>query len=83
MTHELLGQLSARKETFTDNSLTSDHLGELIDLVQNGTITGLYFLRYSLAIATSNGVPSKPLYSSFLSLLTLSVTASNYLFTSK
>ncbi|EDR12709.1 uncharacterized protein LACBIDRAFT_231681 [Laccaria bicolor S238N-H82] len=56
MTHELLGQLSARKETFTDNSLTSDHLGELIDLVQNGTITGTsgkYLLRHMLAKPSS------------------------------
>jgi Asp-tRNA(Asn)/Glu-tRNA(Gln) amidotransferase B subunit len=80
MTHELLGQLSARKETFADNSLTSDHLGELIDLVQNGTITGLHFLRYLLAIATTNGVPSIRL--SYL-LATSSVTASIYLFTPK
>lgn len=58
MTHELLGQLSARKETFSDNSLTSDHLGELIDLVQTGTITGLYFFRYSLAVATNQWRPS-------------------------
>jgi aspartyl-tRNA(Asn)/glutamyl-tRNA(Gln) amidotransferase subunit B len=39
--HELLGQLAARKETFSANPLTSEQFGELIDLVQNGTITGL------------------------------------------
>jgi len=40
LTHELLGQLAARKETFSANPLTSEQFGELIDLVQNGTITG-------------------------------------------
>lgn len=42
MTHELLGQLTARKEAFKDNKISAGHLGELIDLVQAGTITGGY-----------------------------------------
>ncbi|KAG0702424.1 GatB/GatE catalytic domain-containing protein [Suillus ampliporus] len=40
MTHELLGQLTARKETFSDNPVSIEQLGELIDLVQDGKITG-------------------------------------------
>lgn len=47
MTHELLGQLAARRETFSDNSLSVGQLGELIDLVQDGVITGpLQFSSY-------------------------------------
>ncbi|KAG5654231.1 hypothetical protein H0H81_005918 [Sphagnurus paluster] len=40
MTHELLGQLTARKETFKDNHLSVEQLGELIDMVQDKIITG-------------------------------------------
>jgi aspartyl-tRNA(Asn)/glutamyl-tRNA(Gln) amidotransferase subunit B len=40
ITHELLGQLAARKETFKNNKLSVEQMGELIDLVQDGTITG-------------------------------------------
>ncbi|RDB20205.1 Glutamyl-tRNA(Gln) amidotransferase subunit B, mitochondrial [Hypsizygus marmoreus] len=40
MTHELLGQLAARKESFADNHLSVEQMGQLIDLVQNKTITG-------------------------------------------
>ncbi|KAH7916227.1 GatB/GatE catalytic domain-containing protein [Hygrophoropsis aurantiaca] len=40
MTHDLLGQLSARKETFGDNPVSVLQLGELIDMVQDGKITG-------------------------------------------
>ncbi|KAG1735395.1 hypothetical protein EDB19DRAFT_1724224 [Suillus lakei] len=40
MRHELLGQLTARKETFSDNPVSVEQLGELIDLVQDGKITG-------------------------------------------
>ncbi|KAH7919539.1 Glutamyl-tRNA amidotransferase B subunit [Leucogyrophana mollusca] len=40
MTHDLLGQLSARKETFGDNPVSVSQLGELIDMVQTGKITG-------------------------------------------
>lgn len=42
MTHELLGQLAARKETFKDNQLSVEQLGELIDLVQDKFITGKF-----------------------------------------
>ncbi|KAF7967986.1 hypothetical protein HWV62_32393 [Athelia sp. TMB] len=40
MTHELLGQLTARKETFSQNPVSIEQMGELIDIVQNGSITG-------------------------------------------
>ncbi|KAG5648738.1 hypothetical protein DXG03_000085 [Asterophora parasitica] len=40
MTHELLGQLAARRESFRDNHLSVEQLGDLIDMVQNKTITG-------------------------------------------
>ncbi|KAJ7211482.1 Glutamyl-tRNA amidotransferase subunit B, mitochondrial [Mycena haematopus] len=40
MIHELLGQLHAAKMTFADNPLTTSQLGELIDLVHSGAITG-------------------------------------------
>ena len=39
MTQDLLGQLSAQQRTFSDNPLTADAFGQLIDLVQGGTIT--------------------------------------------
>ena len=44
MTHELLGQLAARKEKFTQNPISVEQMGELIDMVQNGNITGPYAL---------------------------------------
>lgn len=50
MTHELLGQLAARKESFKDNTLTAGQLGEIIDLVQTKTITGTP--RFSLTTRT-------------------------------
>ncbi|KAF9559669.1 glutamyl-tRNA amidotransferase, partial [Agrocybe pediades] len=51
MTHELLGQLAARKQSFDQNSLTSEQLGELVDLLQDKIITGTsgkYLLRHML-----------------------------------
>ncbi|KAF5322005.1 hypothetical protein D9619_000691 [Psilocybe cf. subviscida] len=56
LTHELLGQLSARKETFSDNSLSTTQFGELIDLVQNKSITGTsgkFLLKHLLAHPSS------------------------------
>jgi aspartyl-tRNA(Asn)/glutamyl-tRNA(Gln) amidotransferase subunit B len=40
VTHELLGQLSHRQETFTQNPMTAAQMGDLIDLVQSKQITG-------------------------------------------
>jgi aspartyl-tRNA(Asn)/glutamyl-tRNA(Gln) amidotransferase subunit B len=52
LTHELLGQLAARKETFNANPLTSEQFGELIDLVQNRTITGSWsFYPYPFSLS--------------------------------
>ena len=45
ITHELLGQLAARKETFTDNPVTAGQMGELIDMVQNKQLTGTSIAR--------------------------------------
>ncbi|KAG2013155.1 glutamyl-tRNA(Gln) amidotransferase [Coprinopsis cinerea AmutBmut pab1-1] len=50
--HELLGQLSVRKMSFMENPVTSEQLGDLIDLVQGKTITGTsgkYLLRHMLS----------------------------------
>jgi hypothetical protein len=41
MTHELLGQLSANRRSFNDNVVSVDQMGELIDMVQEGSITGM------------------------------------------
>lgn len=40
MLHELLGQLAARKETFSDNPISVEQMGELVDMVQSGKMTG-------------------------------------------
>ncbi|ETW84098.1 hypothetical protein HETIRDRAFT_312503 [Heterobasidion irregulare TC 32-1] len=40
MTHELLGQLALRRETFKENPVSVECMGNLIDLLQSGMITG-------------------------------------------
>ncbi|KDQ64199.1 hypothetical protein JAAARDRAFT_27825 [Jaapia argillacea MUCL 33604] len=40
ITHELLGQLAARNQSFNENSISVEQMGDLIDLVQNGIVTG-------------------------------------------
>jgi len=40
MTHELLGQLATRRETFQENPVSVEQMGGLIDMVQSGKITG-------------------------------------------
>ncbi|KAI0053716.1 Glutamyl-tRNA amidotransferase B subunit [Auriscalpium vulgare] len=40
MTNELLGQLSARRLSFHDNSISLEQMGDLIDMVQQGFVTG-------------------------------------------
>lgn len=42
ITHELLGQLAFRHESFGDNPISTAQMGELIDLVQKGIITGSF-----------------------------------------
>ncbi|KAJ3500203.1 hypothetical protein NLJ89_g9899 [Agrocybe chaxingu] len=75
LTHELLGQLAARKQTFCENPLSVSQLGELIDLVQSKTITGTsgkLLLRHMLSNPSSD--PTK--VATELELLALSATAS-------
>ncbi len=45
ITHELLGQLAFRNETFKENPITIEQMGELVDLVQAGKVTGMFILR--------------------------------------
>ncbi|KAK7696254.1 hypothetical protein QCA50_000907 [Cerrena zonata] len=61
ITHELLGQLTSRKETFKENKLSAEQLGEIIDLVQGKKITGTSgrsLLRHVLAHNSSES-PTK------------------------
>ncbi|CAL1700292.1 unnamed protein product [Somion occarium] len=61
ITHELLGQLALRKETFKENRFSTEQLGELIDLVQSKRITGTsgrMLLRHILTHGSSE-MPSK------------------------
>ena len=51
MIHELLGQLAARKETFSDNPVSVEQMGELVDMVQCGKMTGGYFVVCSVDVA--------------------------------
>ncbi|KAJ7459694.1 glutamyl-tRNA amidotransferase [Mycena latifolia] len=70
MVHELLGRLYAAKITFADNPLTISQLGELIDLVHSGAITGTsgkLLLREMLADPSSSKTPTER--ASSLSLL--------------
>jgi aspartyl-tRNA(Asn)/glutamyl-tRNA(Gln) amidotransferase subunit B len=51
MIHDLLGQLTQRDETFAHNSLSPQHLGEIIDAIEEGRITttgGKMLLRHLL-----------------------------------
>ncbi|KAH6914684.1 glutamyl-tRNA amidotransferase [Coprinopsis sp. MPI-PUGE-AT-0042] len=53
--HELLGQLSTRNTTFAENPVSAQQFGELIDLVQERTMTGTsakYLLRHLLSNPT-------------------------------
>lgn len=38
--HELLGQLTARGQKFKDNTITPKHMGQLLDLLSAGRLTG-------------------------------------------
>ncbi|KAL4081424.1 GatB/GatE catalytic domain-containing protein [Scleroderma yunnanense] len=61
MTHELLGQLTASRETFTNNPISVEQMGELIDMVQHGKLTGTsgkMLLRH-MVINKSSDAPSK------------------------
>ncbi|KAJ7935473.1 Glutamyl-tRNA amidotransferase subunit B, mitochondrial [Mycena leptocephala] len=57
MVHELLGRLHATRMIFADNPLSTSQLGELIELVHCGAITGTsgkFLLREMLADPTSS-----------------------------
>ncbi|KAI0774548.1 Glutamyl-tRNA amidotransferase B subunit [Fomes fomentarius] len=57
ITHELLGQLAFRSETFKENPMSVRQMGDLIDLVQAGKVTGTSgktILRHILSTRTSD-----------------------------
>ncbi|RDX53808.1 Glutamyl-tRNA-Gln amidotransferase B subunit, partial [Lentinus brumalis] len=61
ITHELLGQLAFRDETFKENPMSTEQMGDLIDLVQAGKVTGTSgktILRHILTTRTPD-LPSK------------------------
>ncbi len=41
ITHELLGQLAFRHETFKQNPISAEQMGDLVDLVQSQKVTGM------------------------------------------
>lgn len=63
MIHELLGQLAARKETFSDNPVSVEQMGELVDMVQCGKLTGAYICYHhpNVVHASSLGTSGKTL----------------------
>ncbi|KAF9006723.1 GatB/GatE catalytic domain-containing protein [Cyathus striatus] len=67
LTHELIGQLTARKETFAQNTVRVEQLGELIDLVQEGKITA-YTIHRNIRKAPPAPPPLPPYPSSVLSV---------------
>ncbi|PIL37405.1 hypothetical protein GSI_01099 [Ganoderma sinense ZZ0214-1] len=61
ITHELLGQLAFRNETFKENPMSIEQMGELVDLVQAGKVTGTSgktILRHILSTRTTD-LPSE------------------------
>jgi aspartyl-tRNA(Asn)/glutamyl-tRNA(Gln) amidotransferase subunit B len=61
--HELVGQLTFRNRTFTQNSVSAQQLGDIIDAVERGTITrtgGKIILRHLLdaEYSSSRSIPS-------------------------
>ncbi|KAI0751075.1 Glutamyl-tRNA amidotransferase B subunit [Daedaleopsis nitida] len=61
ITHEFLGQLAFRHETFRENPMSTQQMGDLIDLVQAGKVTGTSgktILRHILSTRTTD-LPSK------------------------
>jgi len=72
MIHELLGQLAARKETFSDNPVSVVHMGELVDMVQNGNITGKSGKALLRHMVTSRSTASPSILARELGLLAIS-----------
>ncbi|EIW61602.1 Glutamyl-tRNA-Gln amidotransferase B subunit [Trametes versicolor FP-101664 SS1] len=61
ITHELLGQLAFRHETFKQNPISAEQMGDLVDLVQSQKVTGTSgktILRHMLSTHTPD-LPSK------------------------
>ncbi|KAF9219667.1 GatB-domain-containing protein [Gyrodon lividus] len=72
MTHELLGQLAACKETFSDNPVSMEQMGKLIDMVQSGKVTGTSGKTLLCHIITSHSTASPSTLAQQLSLLAIS-----------
>jgi len=75
MTHELLGQLATRRETFQENPVSVEQMGGLIDMVQSGKITGTSgktVLRYMI---THRSLEMPSVIAADLALMALSETS--------
>ncbi|KAF8437251.1 Glutamyl-tRNA amidotransferase B subunit [Boletus edulis BED1] len=72
MIHELLGQLAARKETFSDNPVSVEQMGELVDMVQNGEMTGKSGKALLRHMVTSRSTASPSILARELGLLAIS-----------
>ncbi|KAF8138915.1 Glutamyl-tRNA-Gln amidotransferase B subunit [Boletus edulis] len=72
MIHELLGQLAARKETFSDNPVSVEQMGELVDMVQNGKMTGKSGKALLRHMVTSRSTASPSILARELGLLAIS-----------
>ncbi|KAN0097054.1 GatB/GatE catalytic domain containing protein [Tylopilus felleus] len=72
MIHELLGQLAARKETFSDNPVSATQMGELVDMVQSGQMTGKSGKALLRHMVTSRSTASPSILANELGLLAIS-----------
>ncbi|KAL0950095.1 hypothetical protein HGRIS_010096 [Hohenbuehelia grisea] len=62
VTNELVGQLTARRETYNDNTVTAEQLAELINLVRDKILTrssGQQLLRYMLDNPSQTASPTE------------------------
>lgn len=57
--HDLIGQLSFRGQTFVDNPLTPERLGELVDAVEGRVITGVS-LKLSFSVVGTHEASQAP-----------------------
>ncbi|KAF8550387.1 Glutamyl-tRNA amidotransferase B subunit [Imleria badia] len=72
MIHELIGQLAARKETFSDNPVSVEQMGELVDMVQCGKMTGTSGKTLLRHMVTSRSTVCPSLLAKELGLLAVS-----------
>ncbi|KAH7887387.1 GatB/GatE catalytic domain-containing protein [Phlebopus sp. FC_14] len=72
MIHELLGQLAARKETFSDNPISIEQMGGLLDMVQSGKMTGTSGKTLLCHMITHRSTASPSTLAQELSLLAIS-----------